>query len=696
MLKRIICLTVALLAPSWIVSAVEPTGNPPPRQNKIRVLLITGGHEFDHDEFLAMFQAQPDLMVQEVAQPEAQQWFEPSKADQYDVMVWYDLWKTIDEKSQANLLALLERGKPLLVLHHALANYRDWPEAHKIIGGRYLMKATDDHPASTYLHDQNVEVKIADPHHPITRALRDFYVRDEVYNLCAVLPDVKPLLTTRHPQSEKIIGWTHTYKASPIVYIQPGHGPETYRHPAYRLLIAQSIRWLAGALPNPSEEGFTQLFNGRDLDGWSIMGDPKGWKVQDGKIVSDVGYIGGWMRTNRVYGDFILRLQWRVSQGGNSGVFLRATTTGYPWNSGSEIQISNFPRDLSHCTGALYGVVPVNPRPDETAEVWRDYEIHCHGPLYKIFVDSVPVIDVDARHVPALLAKPMRGYIGLQDNHSAHGWIEFRNIRVKELAPLPCDRPDWPLALQAWTFNHLSLHETIAMCKSLGVKYLEAYPGQKFSPEHPDIRFDENCPPERLAETKQVLREAGVQMVNFGVVGLKNNEAQVRKLFDFALTMGIETFTAEPDPDAYPLLDKLTKEYDLKVAIHNHPRQAKNPNYRYWDPNFVLEQVKNCNPRIGACADTGHWARSNVKPVDALRILKGRIVSLHLKDLDKFEPAGVDVPWGTGVCDFPGILKELKDQGFKGVFSIEYENKAGDLVASVKKCVEAFKSASQP
>lgn len=696
MIKQTVISAVALLALPWAAPAAESNDNPPPRHNRIRVLLVTGGHDFDRDEFMAMFQAQPDVVVREVVQPEAQKWFDPGKADQYDVMVWYDLWQQIDERNRTNLLTLLERGKPLLVLHHAVANYQEWPEALQIIGGRYHLEATADHPASAARNDQTYDVKIADRVHPIARPLSDFQLHDEVYNQCEILPEVKPLLTTDHPRSDKIIGWTHTYKASPVVYIMPGHGPEAFRHPVYRTLLAQSIRWLAGALPDPSEEGFVPLFNGRDLDGWTRMGDPTGWEVRDGVLFSGIGNIPGWLRTDRVYGDFILRLQWRVSQNGNSGVFIRATTTGHPWISGSEVQISNEPRDPIHCTGALYDIVPVNPRPDESAEVWHDFEIHCHGPYHKVFANNIPIIDVDARQVPDLFARPTRGYIGLQSSHAPEGWIEFRNIRIKELPPMTSDRPDWPLAMQAWTFNHLSLHETIEMCKSLGIKYLEAYPGQSLSPEHPDVRFDENCPPQRLAETKMFLHEAGVQLVNFGVVGMKNDEAQVRKLFDFALTMGIETLTAEPDLDAFPLLDKLTKEYDLKVAIHNHPRRADRPDYRYWDPHFVLEHIKPYNRRIGVCADTGHWARSGVKPVEALRTLKGRIISLHMKDIDKFDPDGVDVPWGTGACDFKGMLEELKRQDFKGVIAVEYENKAGDLVKEVRQCIEAFNRFVKP
>ena len=92
-----------------------------------------------------------------------------------------------------------------------------------------------------------------------------------------------------------------------------------------------------------------------------------------------------------------------------------------------------------------------------------------------------------------------------------------------------------------------------------------------------------------------------------------------------------------------------------------------------WDPNYVLSVVKDRDKRIGSCADTGHWVRSGIKPVDALRILKGRIISSHLKDLNEMTPGAHDVPFGTGVSDVPAILEELKKQGFDGNISIEYE-----------------------
>jgi len=140
-------------------------------------------------------------------------------------------------------------------------------------------------------------------------------------------------------------------------------------------------------------------------------------------------------------------------------------------------------------------------------------------------------------------------------------------------------------------------------------------------------------------------------------------------------------------PEALDLMEKLVKEYDILIALHDHPRNPNNPNYRMWDPNYILSLVKDRDPRIGACADTGHWVRSNLKPVECLRILKGRIISSHLKDLNEMGRSAHDVPYGTGVSDIGGILEELKTQGFEGNLSIEYEYNWDNSLPEVAQCI---------
>jgi len=97
--------------------------------------------------------------------------------------------------------------------------------------------------------------------------------------------------------------------------------------------------------------------------------------------------------------------------------------------------------------------------------------------------------------------------------------------------------------------------------------------------------------------------------------------------------------------------------------------------------------VKDRDARIGACADTGHWVRSGIKPTDAIKTLKGRIVSSHLKDLNEFSPGAHDVPYGTGVSDVPGILDAYKRIKMSGPVSVEYEYNWDTNVSDAKECI---------
>ena len=242
------------------------------------------------------------------------------------------------------------------------------------------------------------------------------------------------------------------------------------------------------------------------------------------------------------------------------------------------------------------------------------------------------------------------------------------------------------IGCQAYTFNHFTVFEAIEKTAAAGGKVIEFFPGQKLSKEEPNVVWDHNASPETIQKVKDKLAEYHLRAVNYGVVGISKDEAEARKLFEWAKTMGLRAITTE-SVDAIDTIEKMVKEYDIMVGFHDHPRQPKNPNYRMWDPNYILSVVKDRDPRIGSCADTGHWVRSNLKPVDCLRILKGRIISSHLKDLNEMGPDAHDVPYGTGVSDIPGILQELKDQGFTGNISIEYEYHWENSSPEVAQCI---------
>jgi sugar phosphate isomerase/epimerase len=242
------------------------------------------------------------------------------------------------------------------------------------------------------------------------------------------------------------------------------------------------------------------------------------------------------------------------------------------------------------------------------------------------------------------------------------------------------------LSLQAWTAHHTSLWETIDIAKTVGIKYLELYPGQTIGGGI-EGKFDHNSSADVRAKVLARLTEAGIKPVAYGVVGLSKDENNSRKVFEFAKAMGILVINSEPAADAFDTIEKLVKEYDIKVGLHDHPKPSI-----YWSPESVLAVVSSRDARIGACADTGHWPRSELDPVEAIKQLKGRIVSSHLKETDKIGKGARDVVYGTGASNVKGQLAELKAQGYRGPLSLEYEagKKGQELLDDLKKMVAYF------
>jgi sugar phosphate isomerase/epimerase len=252
--------------------------------------------------------------------------------------------------------------------------------------------------------------------------------------------------------------------------------------------------------------------------------------------------------------------------------------------------------------------------------------------------------------------------------------------------PPECSTGGFFIGCQAYTFNHFTVFEAIQKTAEAGGKVIEFYPSQKLSKEEPNVIFDHHASAETIQKVKDKLAQYKLRAVNYGVVGVPKDEAQARQLFEFAKTMGLRAITTE-SVDALDTIEKLVKEFDIMVGFHDHPKRPNDPNYRMWDPNYIFSLVKDRDARIGSCADTGHWVRSGLKPVDCLRILKGRIISSHLKDLNEMGPGAHDLPYGTGVSDIPGILQELRDQGFAGNISIEYEFHWENSLPEVAQCI---------
>ena len=241
----LLAILLTALLPAGLLQAQDAPKSQP---GKIRVLLVTGGHEFERKQFFDMFETNSEISFRAVEHTNLAPLLKPDAAKSYDVLVLYDMWQEISDETKADFVALLKDGKGLVVLHHALCSYQNWPEYRTIIGGRYFLdKAVIDgveRAPSTYQHGRHFVIHVADPTHPITRGVQDFEIHDETYHGFDVTADAIPP-DYRRSREHRVIAWTKTYLASRVFFMQSGHDHNAWDNPNYQRLLRQGIRWAA-------------------------------------------------------------------------------------------------------------------------------------------------------------------------------------------------------------------------------------------------------------------------------------------------------------------------------------------------------------------------------------------------------------------------------------------------------------------
>ncbi|MEI7807011.1 MAG: sugar phosphate isomerase/epimerase [Verrucomicrobiota bacterium] len=246
----------------------------------------------------------------------------------------------------------------------------------------------------------------------------------------------------------------------------------------------------------------------------------------------------------------------------------------------------------------------------------------------------------------------------------------------------------WFIGAQAYTFKEFSAFEAIAKTKEAGGNVIEFYPGQILKPGSTN-KVHHTMSAAAMAELKAECARQGVRPVNYGVIAAKNPE-DVRAIMSFAKKMELYSVCTEAT-EQIVAWETNAKEFDLKVAFHEHGGSMSNPKYKVWNPLYILGVVESRDQRVGACADLGHWCTSELKPVECLRILNGRIISVHLKDKAAFGKAPVVVA-GQGVVDVAACLEELKKQKFDGHISVEHENDWTNSVPKVRANIDFVKA----
>ena len=215
-------------------------------EDKVNVLVITGGHDYDEEGFDLLLTKLP-IRYELVKHPDAFAMFSSENIKNYQTVLLYDMPDDITDKAQSDFLAMLEEGIGLVTLHHAVCSYRHWTEYKYIVGGRYAhtpwMKDDVEQPASSYTHDVELHIKVGELEHPVTKGVEDFQIIDEAYGDIEILPTVHPLLFTDEPLSSPLVCWVHQYKNSRVVALTLGHDKQAWENPAFIQILSQAIQW---------------------------------------------------------------------------------------------------------------------------------------------------------------------------------------------------------------------------------------------------------------------------------------------------------------------------------------------------------------------------------------------------------------------------------------------------------------------
>jgi sugar phosphate isomerase/epimerase len=254
--------------------------------------------------------------------------------------------------------------------------------------------------------------------------------------------------------------------------------------------------------------------------------------------------------------------------------------------------------------------------------------------------------------------------------------------QAAETSQTPAEQLGWKMAIHERTFQKYSLFESMDKTTALGLRYMSFSTGIIL--EGTNSVSVLNLSDQQIKSIKDRAALKGIKFVN-AYVPLPADEAKCRQSFEFARKMGLDTLVGEPGPEALDTVEKLCKEYHIRVAIHDHPKPS-----RYWNPQNVLDAIKGRSPLLGACADTGHWVRSGLDPVECLKTLQGHIFCLHFKDLNEQDRKAHDVPWGSGVSQCKAMMAELKRQGFQGAYCVEYEYHWETSTPEIAECVKFF------
>lgn len=249
----------------------------------------------------------------------------------------------------------------------------------------------------------------------------------------------------------------------------------------------------------------------------------------------------------------------------------------------------------------------------------------------------------------------------------AQGAAQSASARPTALPPLP--KSPVKLGLATYTFRKFDMAHLIDFAHQIRTPYLNIK----------DMHLP-MAPLDKTREQAEAYRKAGFQLTGAGNVDLKkDNDDDMRAKFEYCKAAGIKTMICIPTHASLPRAEKFVKEYDIRLAIHNHgPEEPEFPS-----PLDVLKAVKSMDPRVGCCIDVGHTMRAGTDPVEAIRLAGPRLFDLHMKDLAKNDNRDSQVAVGEGIIPVREIFQQLIRMKYNGFVDLEYEIKADDPLPGV-------------
>ena len=274
-------------------------------------------------------------------------------------------------------------------------------------------------------------------------------------------------------------------------------------------------------------------------------------------------------------------------------------------------------------------------------------------------------------------------------------WKTFRPLLVLLVAlaagvalPMRASEALPGIVCSAYTFRKDTLFGAIEKAAQCGVSAIETYTNLPLSPDDPTRIYA--LSDAQLKRLREHLARHGVSIVScMGAV--PKDEAKARVFFEAVKRLGARNIGTD-SVDSLETIEKIIPDYDLTVAFHNHPANPLKPEYRNSDPHFMSALLKGRHERIGVCADTGHYASSGFVPLEAIKLLEGRIKSVHLKERSAIGERTPDQVYGTGVLRVAEMLAELRRQRFSGWLVIEYESNPENNVVEVQRCADFIKT----